>query len=137
VTAPVCPGCGAPLTVPRTGRRPRWCSKPCRQAAYRARLAAERAAGDAAWVLGQIAAAHAELTSAAAGLEMAYGQATVAAAEAGDDLDMMLGSGYRWEMRLHDAAADVSCQRSWRMVTRCGGTGGELPSDLARMWCLR
>jgi hypothetical protein len=51
-----CP-CGAELAVPVTGRRPRWCSKACRQAAYRARLAAGRAAGETRWAHRELARA--------------------------------------------------------------------------------
>jgi len=43
------PYCGQPLTVAATGRRPRYCSANCRQAARRARVrAAEEAAARAA-----------------------------------------------------------------------------------------
>jgi hypothetical protein len=47
--------CGAPLRIPLTGRRPRYCGKPCRQAAYRARLAADRAAALAAGLRRELA----------------------------------------------------------------------------------
>jgi hypothetical protein len=55
VSGPACPVCGTGLQIPLTGRRPRYCGKPCRQAAYRARLAAGRAAETAARVRRELA----------------------------------------------------------------------------------
>ena len=42
------PGCRAVLTVPATGRRPRYCGATCRQAARRARVRAEEVAAERA-----------------------------------------------------------------------------------------
>lgn len=43
LTPGTCLECGAPLTIPPTGRRPVYCGKRCRQAAHRARQAAAAA----------------------------------------------------------------------------------------------
>jgi hypothetical protein len=50
-----CPVCGTRLSIPATGRRPRYCSTPCRQAAYRARRRSEDLADRLVWVRGDLA----------------------------------------------------------------------------------
>jgi len=57
VSAPACPVCGGPLEIPAAGRRPVYCGKACRQAAYRARQAAERAVEQATWARQELARA--------------------------------------------------------------------------------
>jgi hypothetical protein len=53
--------CSAPVERSWQGRPAVYCGKRCRQAAYRARLAAERAAGYAAWLREQLVTLGAEL----------------------------------------------------------------------------
>jgi hypothetical protein len=102
--AVACPGCGRALTIPRTGRPPRWCSKSCRQAGYRARQSAARAADQASWYLAQLATARTELNRASNELAGAYARMTDAAAAADGDVEVALRTGARWETGLHDAA---------------------------------
>ncbi|XVQ16357.1 hypothetical protein ACQP1W_52430 (plasmid) [Spirillospora sp. CA-255316] len=104
-TVPACPVCGTPLQQRpgRPGRPAAWCSKPCRQAAYRARRNAARAAEQAADLRAQLAAAHAELHEAEAVVASAYGRAAdVAADPTATPADHMTRPG--WERPLFDAA---------------------------------
>lgn len=107
-----CPVCGGPVPD-RTGlpgRRAAWCSKACRQAAWRARTAADRAARAAAEVSDRIAGAGYSDVQAAA---RALGEAVIAMRE--DDTDVgdggdtaaiedALMSEHRWERDVADVA---------------------------------
>jgi hypothetical protein len=73
-SAPACPGCGGPLVIPATGRRPVWCSTACRQRAHKARAAADRHAADAGWARGQVADAVATAVRLAGQLAAAWQQ---------------------------------------------------------------
>lgn len=76
VNGPACPVCGAPLEIPLTGRRPVYCGKPCRQAAYRARLAAGRAAEAAASARWGLAGSSSRSPDVHLGVEHAIGLVT-------------------------------------------------------------
>jgi hypothetical protein len=112
VSAPACPVCGAPLTIPVTGRRPRYCGKACRQAAYRARRAAERAAERAGWLRRELAGGGAATT-----LERDFSQAANALLGALADLAggppapgaVVLPGGWSgWEEHVAGAARQVA-----------------------------
>ncbi|WP_067801346.1 hypothetical protein [Actinomadura formosensis] len=90
----------------RPGRRAQWCSKGCRQAAWRARTAAGRAARAAAELSGRIAGAGYSDVQAAARV---LGEAVIAMCQDGDMGDMAviegaLMSGHRWEGDVAGAA---------------------------------
>jgi hypothetical protein len=114
VTAPACPVCDRPLEIPDTGRRPVYCGKACRQAAYRARLAAARAAEHARWLRRKLAGdyragkpvdgMHAELQEAGSALTAAF---------YGLELDLADGDGdggvpSGWEARLSASARTLA-----------------------------
>ncbi|MEU8347860.1 hypothetical protein AB0C74_39700 [Spirillospora sp. NPDC048832] len=105
-----CAVCGGPLAVRagRPGRPAAWCSKGCRQTAYRARQAAARAAERAAYARRRLAAAHAELQRAEAAMAAAYGRAADRAAEPAADAAEHLTGGPRWETAVRDAAARLA-----------------------------
>jgi len=71
VSAPTCPLCGTPLVAPPTGRPPDYCSKRCRQAAWRARQATARATTDTTRARHDLKGARHQLSQAWNGLESA------------------------------------------------------------------
>ncbi|MGP4030199.1 hypothetical protein [Actinomadura sp. 3N407] len=100
-----CPVCGGPVPdrTGKPGRRAAWCSKGCRQRAWRARAAGDRAARAAAELSDRIAGTgYGDVQAAGAAL----GEAVLAMCEDGDpddvaDMEAALMSGHRWE---HDVA---------------------------------
>lgn len=104
-------GCPVPDRTGKPGRRASWCSKACRQAAWRARTTADRAARAAAAELSdRIAGTGYSDVQAAA---RALGEAVIAMCEndgdvgAGSDtaaIEDALMSGHRWERDVADVA---------------------------------
>ncbi len=107
-----CPVCGGPVPdrTGKPGRRAAWCSKACRQAAWRARTAADRAARTAAELADRIAGTGYSDVQAAA---RALGEAVIAMCENDGDvgdggdtaaIEDALMSGHRWEREIADVA---------------------------------
>jgi len=104
-----CPVCGGPVPdrTGKPGRRAVWCSKGCRQVAWRARSAAERAGRDAAAIAAQIAGGgYGDVQNTGAALVAAV----LEMCEQGDDLpvDVALRTGHRWERDVADAARSLA-----------------------------
>jgi hypothetical protein len=102
-----CPQCGNRLPAPHAGRRPVYCGKACRQKAYWARTADDRAAKQARQLRAKLATADETLSAALGALAHARGQMTLAVKDAGEDQDVMLVTGHRWESSLNAAAQEV------------------------------
>lgn len=110
MSGPSCPVCGTPLVIPPTGRRPVYCGTPCRQAAYRARAAAARAARDADWAREQLAAAMLETGGLARQLDDAWAAIPPLSGQLArrDDDGAALAAGRRWEAGLAEAARELA-----------------------------
>jgi hypothetical protein len=90
----------------KPGRRAAWCSKACRQAAWRARTAAERAGREAAEICDRVAGDAYSAVQAAGG---ALAAAVLEMCEQGDvPVDVALRTGPRWERDVAEAARSLA-----------------------------
>lgn len=109
-----CRVCGAPLVIPPTGRRPKYCGTPCRQRAARARDAAARAASEASWAREQLAETMHRASVLGGRLAAAYGSVP---RPAGSDADgALLAAAPPWEGDVIRAARELE-----REVHRAAG----------------
>ncbi|WP_344285216.1 hypothetical protein, partial [Actinomadura napierensis] len=103
-----CPVCGGrrPDRTGLPGRRAAWCSKACRQAAWRARTAADRASRSAAELSDRIAGTGYGDVLAAGN---ALGEAVITMCEQSDgDHEDALMTGHRWERHVADAVQGMA-----------------------------